>query len=189
MKIHHDAHREMVRLFQEGASMREIGISFSVSRQRVSQIVRRAGVKDARTRYEARRRLESLRLHQEKQAKRDVTALELFGCTAEQHEELLEIGRSMMKGGASIGQTPTRAWQAQRQKARVRNIEWELSLWDWWMVWKWSGKWDMRGRGTGYMMCRFGDAGPYSLDNIYIATGSHNAALRKILRDQIHDTM
>jgi len=52
MKIHHDAHREMVRLFQEGASMREIGISFSVSRQRVSQIVRRAGVNDARTRYE-----------------------------------------------------------------------------------------------------------------------------------------
>ena len=33
------------------------------------------------------------------------------------------------------------------------------------------GNWEERGRGHGYQMCRVRDAGPYAVNNVYIATG------------------
>lgn len=187
MKIQRSSHAELASLYRGGESMREIAERFSVSPQRVSQIIRKAGFRaDTPRRLGRRSRERQARVEQE-QKSRDNLTLARFGCTYAEYRELLAIGRRMRAQGAPSDRTPARAWQAQRQKARIRCIPWEISLWDWWMVWKCSGKWDERGRGTGYMMCRFGDEGPYSLDNIYIATGSHNASMRKYLRDHPHE--
>jgi hypothetical protein len=49
-------------------------------------------------------------------------------------------------------------------------IGWELNLWQWWSIWQRSGKWEQRGRGSRYGMCRFNDTGPYASGNVYIAT-------------------
>lgn len=181
MKIQRHSYFKMAVLYRDGLTLQEVGDRFGVSRERVRQIIRGKyglgqklngrSARAYRRRYDVRKRQDELMLAK-------------YGCTKDQHEELIEIGRAMMINGATFDQTPTRAWQAQRQNARARNIAWQISLWDWWMVWKCSGKWAERGRGTGYMMCRFGDEGPYSLDNVYIATGAHNASLRKYLRDK-----
>ncbi len=101
-----------------------------------------------------------------------------YGCSKAQYDELLAIGKKIIAQGHPGSRRPIEAWLSQKRSAASRGIEWLIGAWDWWMVWQASGKWEFRGRGRGYMMCRFGDSGPYSLDNIYIASGSHNAALR-----------
>lgn len=67
----------------------------------------------------------------------------------------------------------------QRVSARHRGIDWELTFKQWWKIWKDSGKWEQRGRGHGkYQMARFGDEGPYSVDNVRIITSDANLAER-----------
>lgn len=59
--------------------------------------------------------------------------------------------------------------------SKERNIEFLMSLEDWLEMWLDSGKWDQRGKeATQYQMCRFGDLGPYSKINCYIATAEEN---------------
>jgi hypothetical protein len=70
------------------------------------------------------------------------------------------------------------AYNMQRRNARERGIGWHITLWDWWAFWQRSGKWHLRGRGRGYMMCRVADAGGYEPGNIYIATGVHNGTIQ-----------
>lgn len=169
----------MVDLYRSGSTFKEIGIAHGLSRERVRQILRyRLGIgAQASGRLARRMRVKAATL-----AAKEARSLAKFGCSRSQYAELIEIGREMMREGASFCRTPTGAWHSQRRSAMMRGIPWQISLWDWWMVWKISGKWGHRGRGRGYMMCRIGDQGAYSLDNVYIATGSHNATLRHHLR-------
>jgi hypothetical protein len=93
----------------------------------------------------------------------DVRSFRGSGCTADQYLMLKEMGGVL------------RAYQYQRNQARHRGIKWELNLWQWWTIWDLSGHWAERGQGANsYVMCRTGDVGPYSVDNVYIATGSQN---------------
>jgi hypothetical protein len=66
----------------------------------------------------------------------------------------------------------------QRCMADKRNIEWKLTFeqWiDWWVA---TGHYHERGRGKGkYVMCRYGDKGPYELGNIYCDTHKGNLVL------------
>ena len=63
----------------------------------------------------------------------------------------------------------------QYHHALARGIEWLFSPGTWWNKWQDSGRYEERGRGQGqYVMCRFGDAGPYSPENTYIATTGTN---------------
>lgn len=43
-------------------------------------------------------------------------------------------------------------------------------------IWQRSGKWEQRGRGQGYVMCRRGDSGPYAEWNVFIATAAENSS-------------
>jgi len=180
MKIQPHVYPQMAALYRDGCTLQEVGDLFGISRERVRQVIRgRFGFDnrlDGRL-SRSRRRLAEVAEN------RDARLLAKYGCTSDQYAGLLEIGRHMMEDGVPFCRTPTGAWHSQRRSAMLRKIPWEISLWDWWMVWNASGKWEQRGRGRGYMMCRFGDRGPYSLDNVYIATGSHNAAVRHRLRD------
>lgn len=65
-----------------------------------------------------------------------------------------------------------------RQNARRRNIEFALTYNEWIDIWMQSGHWEKRGRGAGkYVMCRYGDTGPYAVGNVYIDTQEHNGYL------------
>lgn len=87
----------------------------------------------------------------------------LAGCTIEQRR--------------SIPKKACIAYSDQRREAKRRGLGWELNLWGWWTIWQESGKWELRGKYRGnYVMCRKDDLGPYSRENVYIATCSHNVS-------------
>lgn len=66
-------------------------------------------------------------------------------------------------------------YMMQRNKAQHRGIEWNLTFDEWFLWWLESGHYHERGRLKGqYVMARFGDAGPYSLDNIMCIPNREN---------------
>lgn len=61
--------------------------------------------------------------------------------------------------------------------AKRDGIEFNLTFDEWWNIWQQSGHWEQRGRGSEkYCMCRKGDVGPYSAENVFIATNAENVA-------------
>ncbi len=66
------------------------------------------------------------------------------------------------------------AFCRQRSNAQERGIIWCLTQQEW-ITW-WGEDFAQRGRSTpeSLQMCRYGDTGPYALDNIYKATLSEN---------------
>jgi hypothetical protein len=68
---------------------------------------------------------------------------------------------------------PLTKYKTQRSHAIRDGKKFELTFEDWWKIWQDSGHWEERGR-LGYQMCRYGDEGPYSVDNVYIAHHSQN---------------
>lgn len=150
---------QMAALYKSGHLLREIGEKFGVTRERARQVIAKhhgMSGKNGGAHVQARRK--QLDTH----VKRDVKCLAKHGCTWAQYLQL----RDMRK--------PTRAFIEQKRNASSRGIGWELTLWQWWTIWQESGHWDMRGRGTGYAMCRVNDTGPYAVGNVYIATCVQN---------------
>lgn len=77
----------------------------------------------------------------------------------------------------------------QRNAAKWRGIEWEMTFEEWWEVWQKSGKWIERGRGHGkYQMARFGDSRPYTVANVKIITSDANLAERESLAGELSAT-
>lgn len=104
---------------------------------------------------------------------------DLCGCTVEQYQFLLSVGREMQGAGISVGRTPTVAFKHQALQAASRGVEWNLTAWEWWNIWQESGFWDRRGtRHDQYVMCRKGDIGPYAAGNVFIATCADNSSNR-----------
>jgi hypothetical protein len=65
-------------------------------------------------------------------------------------------------------QTKHEQFLTQRQNAKKRNIDWQLTEQEWIDWWEASGHFHERGRGKGkWLMARFNDSGPYSLTNIF----------------------
>ena len=73
--------------------------------------------------------------------------------------------------------SPKGRYQAHKLNARTRGIDFELTFDEWWAIWE--PMWGFRGRGRGrYHMCRHGDTGPYSVDNVYLGKHEENARLQ-----------
>lgn len=154
-------HREykMAALYTSGKTLNEIGQEFNLTRERVRQLLTKyfgIGWQDGGNHKRAIDKREKF------EARRNAKSLKRWGCSWSDYAKLRALGK------------PTRAFTSQRRNAMERGIPWELSLWQWWSIWQESGQWVSRGRGTGYQMCRRGDQGPYSVDNVYIATGAKN---------------
>ena len=63
-----------------------------------------------------------------------------------------------------------------KSKAKQRGIEFILSFDDWLNIWEKSGKLNDRGCKKGqYVMSRFNDTGPYSINNVFIQLHSKNS--------------
>src|SRR5690349_23454312 len=159
----------MAARIRNGETLRAVGEDYGITRERVRQLVKLAGVsgRDGR-----RVRAEVSRA--EFVAARDQRYLARHGCTYAQYRAVVRRGESMEPG---YERTPMGAYQRQRHNAAVRGIEWRFpNFWSWWQVWEKSGRWAERGRGRGYVMSRFGDVGPYSPENVHIISATENVA-------------
>lgn len=75
------------------------------------------------------------------------------------------------------------AYNAQKDMAKHRGIDWGFTLDTWCDMWEQSGKWDQRGKsGDQYCMGRKGDQGAYSPNNVYIITNRENTLERHRLQ-------
>ena len=85
---------------------------------------------------------------------------------------------SAEEGAVSMYANPLhRSWHICKSNAIRRNIPFLLTFEQWLEIWKQSGHLHERGRHRGqYVMSRFGDTGPYSIDNIRIITVGENHA-------------
>lgn len=71
-----------------------------------------------------------------------------------------------------------RVFTQQKSNATARGIPFLLSFDVWWSVWQGSGHWEKRGKRAGqYCMCRFGDAGPYEIGNVFIGPVQENVGV------------
>ena len=69
------------------------------------------------------------------------------------------------------------AFKSQHDSAKSRGIPFLFSFADWWAWWKVDNRWEKRGlKGNGFVMARYGDAGPYAEWNVYCATHAQNIA-------------
>jgi hypothetical protein len=148
----------IANLYRDGKTLEEIGETYGISRERVRQLVSRAGInrQDGGQAIRAARRAEQIAEWA------NAGSLRKWGCTFDQYR--------VIRGKPSL------AWSLQRRNARARGIAFELTLWQWWTIWQDSGHWHERGTGAEkYAMCRFNDVGPYAVGNVYIATNRQNS--------------
>lgn len=155
----------MAAMYRAGQTLQQIGSQYSITRERVRQLIKRVGLtgKDGGI-AEASRPNKALRAAR-RIVRLDRRCLRVYGCT---HAEfvLLNEGRRLKDVGSLA-----RAYKQQRSTAGFRGIEWEMTFPEWVKVWRDSGHLAERGRtGESYVMARFADAGPYSVANVYITT-------------------
>jgi hypothetical protein len=78
------------------------------------------------------------------------------------------------------------AWRDARANAKARGIAFTLTFEEFEAVWMDSGRWPERGRRADqYCMARFGDTGPYAVDNVRITTCRENHQERRPNLDQL----
>ena len=154
-----DRYQEMARLYSEGVTLTDIGLRFGISKQRVHICLKKIGRSG---RLNGGKSVQLQKRDASFKERRDAKCVAEWGCTYDQLEQL--------------GRKVRRAYVTQRNNAKVRDVEWKFNLWQWWTIWKDSGKWNHRGIGQGYVMCRYGDAGPYSPDNVFIAPARINCS-------------
>lgn len=145
----------MAAQYRSGAVLKDIATPYGLTRERVRQIVRKAGLtaQDGGicVRVQKSTAIET--------ALKDHSSRIRRGCSFADYKKLR---------GAGV----TYHFTVFRKNCDVHNIELQLNLWQWWQIWEASGHWDERGRGRGYQMRRINKHGPYSLDNTVIERGN-----------------
>lgn len=150
---------EMARLFVSGKSTLAIGKLYGLTGERVRQLISQDH--GLRGQDGGARKAAALEKHR-KSIARNNACLERYGCSLEQY--------------AALRGDPIRKFTSQKGSAKQRGVEWRLSLWQWWCIWSASGKWELRGRGQGYVMCRNGDTGAYEDGNVFIGLAPENSS-------------
>jgi len=173
----------MVTQFRSGQTLQEIGDQYQLTRERVRQILASAGITREEGGASIKRQLKSSARERANKARRDASAIAIYGCT---HDELMRCNEHRplcAKGAAS------RMYSYQRKNAFGRGIPFKISFPDWLRVWQESGKFNMRGCGHNkYVMSRFGDKGAYEVGNVFIQDADQNNreyALRRYGKEKL----
>lgn len=171
--------RIIVSAYRKGKTLQQIGDIFGVTRERIRQVLREAGIERDLGGSRLRGFVRQSELHRkilERETERIAKIEVLFGCCFDEAKRI--CGSEFAKapwGAITRGKkSPGNAYLRQRQSAGKRGIGWNLTLTEWWRIWQESGHWEQRGRGKGYCMARFGDSGPYAVGNVYICTTGQN---------------
>jgi hypothetical protein len=159
------------RLYRDGKTLQEVGDVFGVSRERVRQILRRAGISPDAGGVRERTRLRRRETNAKRQIERDARTQEFYGCY---HDQAIALNGGLI---LSTPGAPARAYIDQRSSAIYRGIEWSITFPEWMAVWDDSGHFDERGKGRDkYCMARVHDIGPYEVGNVYITTIAGNVS-------------
>lgn len=150
---------KMASMYRQGLTLQKIGDHYSITRERVRQILKKHGVVRAdnlrsnTTAVRAERRAQIL----------DAQAMAKWGVP---HQEKRQHRKSGLLG----------AFVSQRNCAKARGIAWNLKFGDWLAIWQASGRLDDRGRGLGkFCMSRIKDSGGYVLGNVHIQLCQENS--------------
>lgn len=155
-----ERYHAMAELYKSGKTLREIGAIYGISDKCIHGCLKRIGIShNDGGRVKLASDLRAARVE-----RRNQLCVDRYGCSWEEHLPL--------RGHI------TNAYSNQRNMARRRGVGWQLTLLQWWDFWRQSGKWERRGSGQGYVMCRMGDKGPYALGNICVATGCENSSIK-----------
>lgn len=172
---------EFVDLYRSGWNMQEIGDVYALSRERVRQLLAKAGMRDAKGGLAVRREMSENAKKSKRQQLADARSFRRYGCSASQLRQY-NCGLPQNANGSM-----TAAYNSQKSNAKMRMVEWRMTLPEWCEIWKKSGFLEHRGRGAGkYVMARLGDIGPYSPENVYITTNAQNITDGYEFRRQRH---
>ncbi len=157
---------EMASKYQSGATLQEIGDFYGITRERVRQLISghtNTTSKDGGVAVRSSARKAAL------QKRREQKYWSTHGMSETEFN-------SINDKSTPYWHRPIGCFKRQKQNSRTRGIEWKLTFAEWWAIWSASGKWDERGRGSGYCMARHGDTGPYEIGNVKIIPGPENQA-------------
>jgi hypothetical protein len=159
----------MCCLFRGGKTLQEIGDMYNLSRERVRQLLKRNGLDSSGGGMLVNSIDIKAKKAKEARERADNRSVRIYGCDKATFDRLM-LGYKRSERGS-----PAMAWSSQRNNAKKRGIEWDLSFFDWMTIWNESGKWNERGLGIGkYCMARRMDSGGYSAGNVYITTCDDN---------------
>lgn len=165
----------MAAKYRSGATLQEIGDYYSLTRERVRQILsydlgltRTDGGQASRT---AARKAAAA-------ARREQNFIRKYGMT----ESELRRAQSHID---KLGGQPMDRYRMQKRSASTRGIPWRLTFAEWWLAWTQSGKYAERGRGQGYCMARYSDKGAYEIGNIKIILAVENNS--EFMRRYLHE--
>lgn len=72
-----------------------------------------------------------------------------------------------------------KAFDRHQRNARARGIPFSFTFEEWWRWWQTDDRWSNRGRGAGqFVMARYGDTGPYAVDNVFCSDAVENSHAR-----------
>lgn len=168
----------IVELSRAGLTLQQIGDLYDLSRERVRQIVARAGVVAQERGRAVRVVAKQSAVSERRRAKRDQWAYLRYGCDYQTLIELNGTHRTKQPGCFAM------AYIDQARNAAARGIAFRLTFPQWMQVWEASGHFSYRGRGIGkYCMSRFQDRGAYEVGNVYIqlATANSSEAIKRTL--------
>lgn len=161
--------QEMKKLFENGATLQEIGTQFNVTRERVRQILKKAGItgKDGGARVSsALRKVDNA---EDQLFRRQARVIAVFDCDMDTFLSYNDGLPQSTPGCLAMG------YRSQKRNAERRGIEWKFNFPQWVDAWRMSGHIDQRGRGKQkYCMARIGDQGAYEPGNIYFTTNQNN---------------
>jgi hypothetical protein len=175
---------EFIELYKQGKSLQDIGTIYGFTREHIRQrlkingLTRIHGGRSIKTFLNTSSRLIKLKEKNERMEKR---CFDYYGCSLE--------FRNLYGDHNKYGTLPM-AFKTQKNSARTRGINWDLTFPQWLNIWQESGNLANRGIGSGkYVMARTCDMGGYEIGNVEIITHNQNSkdcrAMDKVLNRKL----
>lgn len=163
-----DRDNDVYAMYKSGSTLQEIGDKYGFTREYARQILAKYGLSAEDGGQHIRAFSKVVTRERERTERLNASCVKRWGCTKDQYDRLRAMSDDYKK-------TPINAYREQKRNANSRGIKWRITLWEWWCVWRDSGKWENRGRKKGqYVMSRIEDIGGYEKGNVEIITCSEN---------------